>query len=101
MQVRDKADFENYPEDMKKDETDVNVRAYFHQMADEKIAEYDANWSDDRVIEWDGNFKNDGSLMIVCSERDVEIDEYREVLKYYLEFREKFAEELGIAAIKV
>lgn len=85
----DKHDFEAYPPEMRKDETDVIVRAYFADMDDAKVDQYDPSWTDKQVIEWDGNFKIDGSLMVVCAERDIEIDEYREVLHQYLEFRKQ------------
>jgi hypothetical protein len=89
----EKSDFEKYPPDMPKDETDVNVRAYFTLMDDAKIDRYDPSWSDEQLMEWDGNFKSDGSLMLICSERDVEIDEYRRVLEQYIEFRKKLLAE--------
>lgn len=83
----DKAAFERYPPGMQMDETDINLRAYFWNLPEEKIAEYDPSWSDEKLMEWDGNFKNDGSLMMACSERGVEIDDYREVLEQYIEFK--------------
>jgi hypothetical protein len=94
-QALQKSDFERYPPGMPMDETDINVRAYFWNLPDEKIAQYDPKWSDERVMEWDGNFKNDGSLMMACSERGVEIGEYREVLHQYLEFRKQIAASAG------
>ena len=42
-------------------------------------------------MEWDDNFTSDGNLFLPCSERDVEIAEYRRVLEEHLQFR-------GIAA---
>ncbi len=87
--TREKSEFENYPPEMRKDETDINLRAYFTLMDEAKLGQYDPNWSDEKVLEWDGNFKNDGSLMLICSERDVEIDEYRQVLEQYLEFQKQ------------
>ncbi len=62
------------------DETDINLRAYFTQMTDDRLREYDPTWSDEQVVQWDGNFRSDGTLMLVCCERDVEIAEYRSVL---------------------
>ena len=44
-------------------------------------------WSDDRVIEWDGNFRNDGVLMLTCSERDVDISEFRQLLERHIACR--------------
>ena len=63
------------------DEIDISLRAYFLRMSDERLREYQVDWSDEQVIEWDGNFRSDGALMLVCCERDVEIDEYRRVLE--------------------
>lgn len=69
------------------DETDVSLRAYFAEMSDERLAEYRPDWSDDALMAWDGNFRSDGALMLVCCERDVEIDEYRSVLEEHLRRR--------------
>lgn len=69
------------------DETDISLRAYFSRMSDEKLREYDASWTDDQVVEWDGNFRSDGALMLVCCERDIEIDEYRSVLDEHIQRR--------------
>ena len=80
-------DFEKYPPGVPKDETDVNLRAYFTRMDDAKLAQYDPKMSDEQLIEWDGNFRSDGALMLTCSERDVKIDEYREVIEQYVEFK--------------
>src|SRR5260370_6800281 len=66
---------EPYPDPA--DETAINFRAYLDRMPDEKIREYSPAWSDDRVVEWDGNFREDGALMLVCCERDVDVKEYR------------------------
>ncbi len=85
----EKSDFEKYPPGMLMDETDVNLRCYFTMMDDAKLDQYDPSWSDEQLMEWCGDFKSDGSLMIVCSERDVEVDEFRQVLELYLEFRKK------------
>ena len=69
------------------DETDVNFRAYLSRMTDERLCEYRDAWSDEQVMEWDGNFRSDGALMLVCCERDIEIDEYRKVLKEHMRQR--------------
>ena len=66
------------------DETDVNLRAYLENLSVEHLARYNSDWTDDEVKEWDGNFRSDGALMLVCCERDVEINEFREVLAEYL-----------------
>jgi hypothetical protein len=79
--------YEKLPADMRMDETDVNLRSYFSRMTDERLAEYDPQWTDEEVITWDDNFRDDGTLFLVCSERDVEIDEYRRVLEEHIGFR--------------
>ncbi len=63
------------------DETDISLRAYFTRMSDDRLREYDPSWPDDRLTAWDGNFRSDGALMLVCCERDVEIEEYRAVIE--------------------
>ncbi len=79
--------FENLPADRPSDETDIGLRAYITRIDDEKLAEYNPSWSDERVLEWDGNFKDDGALMLVCCERDVEVPEFRQVLEEWLGYR--------------
>ena len=69
------------------DETDINLRAYMTRIPDQKLREYDPAWTDEQVIEWDGNFRSDGALMLVCCERDIEIDEYRRVLEEHIKRR--------------
>lgn len=81
--------FEQEPYSQGSDETDVNLRAYFDRMPDDKMLQYRPEWTDEQVIEWDGNFKDDGSLMLICSERDVEVDEYRSVLELCLLYRQR------------
>ena len=49
-------------------------------MADDKMLQYSATWTDDQIIEWDGNFRDDGNLMLLCCEREVDIYEYRQVI---------------------
>ena len=85
----DKSEFETYPEGEPLDETDVNLRAYFWGMAEDKLAQYKPDWTDEQVAEWDNNFTNEGGLMLVCSERDVDIKEYRRVLHLYFDFMKK------------
>jgi hypothetical protein len=58
-------------------------------MRDDKLRQYRPEWSDEQVIEWDGNFTNEGNLMIACSERDVDIDEYRRVLDQCMAYRDR------------
>ena len=80
--------YERLPADMAMDETDINLRSYFSRLSDERLREYDPNWSDEEVIAWDDNFTSEGNLFLICSERDVEIDEYRRVLEEHRRFRE-------------
>jgi hypothetical protein len=79
--------FEQEPRAEPGDETSVNLRAYFDRMPDEKMLEYSPDWPDEKVVEWDGNFRDDGCLMIMCCERDVDIQEYRQVLEECLAYR--------------
>ena len=66
------------------DETDVNLRAYLEGLSAEYLAKYDPGWTDGEVVKWDGNFRSDGALMLVCCERDVEIEEFRKVLEEHI-----------------
>jgi len=79
--------YELLPAGMAMDETDVNLRSYFSRLTDERLTEYKPRWTDDEVIAWDDNFRDDGVLFLVCSERDVEIEEYRRVLEEHIRFR--------------
>ena len=81
--------FEQQPTPEPLDETSINLRAYFDRMPDDKMQQYSRDWSDEQVIEWDDNFTDEGNLMILCCERDVEIDEYREVLEACIEYRNR------------
>jgi len=69
------------------DETDINLRAYLSRISAEHLLEYDPAWNDDQVMEWDGNFRSDGALMLVCCERDIEIEEFRTVLEEHIRRR--------------
>ncbi len=69
------------------DETDINFRAYLSRIPDEKLGQYDRSWSDEQVMAWDGNFRSDGALMLVCCERDIEIEEYRKILEEHIQRR--------------
>lgn len=89
MTEREQLAFERLPGDGPLDETDVSLRAYFANLPDERINEYDPAWSDDRVMEWDGNFRSDGALMLTCCERDVEMREYRQVLELHISYRKR------------
>lgn len=81
--------FEQEPSDKPMDETSVNLRAYFDRMPDEKLRQYSPSMSDEQLMEWDGNFKSDGDFMILCSERDVDAAEYREVLEQCIRYRDR------------
>lgn len=78
---------ETQPSTLKMDETDINLRAYFSRLSEEKLGEYDPAWSDEQVVEWDGNFRSDGALMLVCCERDIEVAEYRQILEEHIKLR--------------
>jgi len=80
-------DYERSPDGTPFDETDVSLRAHFARMTDAKLREYDPSWTDEQVVEWDGNFRSDGALMLVCCERDVDVEEYRQVLEEHLRLR--------------
>ena len=86
-QTGQSSDFEHFPADVSKDETDVSLRAYLEGLSDEHLRRYQPDWSDEQVIEWDGNFRSDECLMLVCCERDVQVAEFRRVLEQYLVFR--------------
>lgn len=81
--------FEQEPSAAHLDETDVNLRAYFDRMQDDKMRTYSPSWSDQQVIEWDGNFRDDGNLMLLCSERDVDVKEYRRVIEDCIRYRNR------------
>ena len=81
--------FEQEPTGEPLDETGVNLRAYFDRVDDAKLQQYQSNWSDEELIAWDGNFKDDGTLFILCCERDVEIGEYRRVLEQAITYRNR------------
>jgi hypothetical protein len=81
--------FEQEPWSEPHDEASVNLRAYFDRMPDEKLRQYTPAWSDGQVIDWDGNFRSDGALFLICSERDVEVEEYRRVLEDCIRYRDR------------
>ena len=76
--------FETIPRDEPPDETDYALRAYVAGLADDHLDCYDPSWTAEQVIEWDGNFRADGALMLVCCERDVDVQEFRRVLELLL-----------------
>jgi hypothetical protein len=86
--------FEQDPSDEPMDETSINLRAYFDRMDDEKMKLYRPGWTDEQVIEWDGNFRDDGHLMILCCERDVDVAEYRRVLEHCIDYRNRVRPQL-------
>ena len=81
--------FEQDPTDERMDETGYNLRAYFDRMADDKLRQYSRAWSDQQLMEWDGNFKSDGDLLLPCSERDVDVAEYRRVIEQCIRYRDR------------
>ena len=81
--------FEQEPTDEPLDETSYNLRAYFDRMDDAKLRAYSAAWPDDQLMRWDGNFKSDGTLLLPCSEREVDAHEYRRVIDQCLRYRER------------
>jgi hypothetical protein len=81
--------FEQAPSDEPLDETSINLRAYFDRMPDEKMQQYDSSWPDEKVLRWDDNFRDDGFLMLVCCERDVDLKEYRAVLEECVRYRKQ------------
>jgi hypothetical protein len=89
MTKRQQLDLERFPDDGPLDETDVSLRAYFVRLPYDRLAEYDPLWSDERVLKWDENFRYDGTLMLTCCERDVDVAEYRRVLEKHLHYRKR------------
>jgi hypothetical protein len=71
------------------DETSINLRAYFDRMPDDKMRQYSSDWSDERVIDWCGDFKDDGTLMIACCEREIDVAEFRRVLELAIAYRDR------------
>ena len=81
--------FEQEPYGKSPDETGINLRAYLDRMDDVKMRQYNAQWSEAELIEWDGNFRDDGALMLICSERDVDAEEFRQELEACLSYRNR------------
>jgi hypothetical protein len=79
--------FEQSPSSEPMDETSINLRAYFDRMPNEKMQQYDPSWADEKVMEWDDNFRDDGFLLLPCSERDLDVREYRAVLEECIRYR--------------
>jgi hypothetical protein len=76
------------------DETSYNLRAYLDRMPDDKIRQYQPDWSDEQVIEWCGDFRDDGVLFMACSERDVEVPEFRRALEQAIAYRKRVRPQL-------
>ncbi|HKE59990.1 MAG TPA: hypothetical protein VKB46_24935 [Pyrinomonadaceae bacterium] len=89
--------FEQEPTAESLDETAINLRAYFDRMPDEKILQYQPQWSDEQTVAWDDNFRDDGNLMLLCSERDVDVFEYRRVLEKCISYRNRVRPRLTTA----
>lgn len=85
--MAEEINYERLPADMPMDETDINLRSYFSRLSDERLREYDPSWTDEEVMNWDDNFTSEGNLFLICSERDVEVEEYRQVLEEHRRFR--------------
>jgi len=81
--------FEQEPSSEPMDETSINLRAYFDRVPDEKIQQYDPSWTDDELMKWDDNFTDEGSLLLLCCERDVGVKEYRRVLEQCIVYRNR------------
>lgn len=79
----------------KGDETSTNLRAYFDRMDDEKMRQYDPAWSDDKIIQWDGNFTSEGALLVPCCERDIDVQEYRQVIERAIAYRNGVRDKLS------
>jgi hypothetical protein len=76
------------------DETSINLRAYFDRMPDDKMRRYSPDWTDSHVIDWCGDFKDDGTLMIACCERDIDVGEFRHVLHQAIAYRDRVRPQL-------
>ncbi len=79
--------FEQEPRAEPGDETSVNLRAYLDRVPDEKLTLYRSDWSAETLRQWCGDFRDDGMLFLVCSERDVDVDEFRAELEACLAYR--------------
>jgi hypothetical protein len=79
--------FEQEPYDEPPDETSLSLRGYLDRMSEEQLAEYRSDWSDDQVMHWERNFRDDGTLFLVCCERDVDVAEYRKELEACIHYR--------------
>ncbi len=80
--------------DEQPDETSYNLRAYFDRMPDGTMLEYRPEWTGEQVMHWAGDFKDDGTLMIACCERDIDVDEFRRVLHQAIAYRNRVRSKL-------
>ena len=81
--------FEQDPTGERMDETSFNLRAYFDRMSEDKLRQYSRSWSERELMDWDGNFKSDGDLLLPCSEREVDVAEYRRVIEQCISYRDR------------
>ena len=65
------------------------LRAYLDRIPDDKIRQYQPTWTDEQVMEWCGDFRDDGALFITCSERDVDVGEFRRALDRAIAYRDR------------
>ncbi|MBM3725181.1 MAG: hypothetical protein FJW40_07125 [Acidobacteria bacterium] len=86
--------FEQEPFEEAPDESGVNLRAYLDRMPDDKLRQYRPEWTDEELVAWDGNFREDGVLMLICSERDVDVDEFRRELEASIRYRNRVRSQL-------
>ena len=81
--------YEQEPREDPGDETSVNLRAYLDRMPDDKMRRYRREWTDEETIEWCGDFRDDGCLFLICSERDVDVGEFRRELECCIAYRDR------------
>jgi hypothetical protein len=84
--------------DERPDETSFNLRAYLDRIPDDKIRQYQPTWTDEQVMEWCGDFRDDGALFLTCSERDVDVGEFRRALDRAIAYRDRVRPTLTRAA---
>ena len=93
--------FEEYASNVPGDETSVNLRAYFDRMPDDRMREYSPSWTDQQIMEWDENFTSEGELLLPCSERDVDVQEYRSVLEECIKYRDQVRSTLVVSEDRI
>jgi hypothetical protein len=87
--------FEAEPYDEPPDESARSLRSHLDRMPDAKMREYRREWSDEQVMEWDGNFRDDGMLMLVCCEREIDVPTYRNELEACLRYRDRLKQSVA------